>query len=478
MIPPHGPITLRRISPSAVEIPKKEPMLVPGKVYVSAELEATLDSASLQQVKHVAALPGIVGWSIAMPDIHIGYGFPIGGVAAFQEIGGIISPGGIGFDINCGVRLLTTNLSEAEVRPHIQKLITLLGKKVPTGTGKASEIALNHEELDNILREGSSWALRHGYATPEDIENTEEHGCLSDAQPSAVSHVAKTRGITQLGTLGAGNHFLEIQIVDRVDDARIANAYNLFPGQVVVLIHCGSRGVGHQICTDYLSLMQDEFPEIAASLPEKNLLYAPLSSALAQRYCGAMAAAANYAWCNRQIITHSVRTTFQQLFSDCTVKLLYDVSHNIAKREMHNVNGEIQALWVHRKGATRSFGPGNAEIPGAYRDYGQPVLIPGSMGTASWVLAGTIRSMTETFGSCCHGAGRSMSRTKALETISGESVRRSLAKNGVHVQGPARGLAEEAPSAYKDVDEVIRTVAQAGLAIPVARLIPLGVLKG
>jgi tRNA-splicing ligase RtcB (3'-phosphate/5'-hydroxy nucleic acid ligase) len=469
---------LKRVSPTTCIIPAEGAMLVPGKVYLSEALEAQATDGSLQQVAQVAALPGIVKESIAMPDMHIGYGFPIGGVAAFDSEEGIISPGGIGFDINCGVRVLVTDLHVQQVQPLIEELIDVMHKAVPTGNGRDSSIRLDHAQLESVLMQGSQWALKHGYATPQDIETTEEHGVLKDADYHAVSSRAKDRGVNQLGTLGAGNHFLEVQVVQKILDAEKARVYGLHEGQVIIMIHCGSRGVGHQVCTDYLKAMEEAFPEIASSLPERNLMYAPIQSELAKQYYKAMAAAANYAWANRQVIAHHVRASFQRLFPGCTVTQLYDVSHNIAKKEVHEVDGVQRELYVHRKGATRSFGPGRIEVCAQYRAVGQPVLIPGSMGTASYILAGAPGAMEETFGSSCHGAGRQLSRTKALETLKGEQVRRSLKDHGVYVKASGKGLAEEAPQAYKDVDEVIRVVAEAGIAVPVARCTPLGVLKG
>ena len=474
-------LQLKRISKTTCVIEQDSAMHVPGRVYLSEVLEAQIDDNCLEQVRNVAMLPGIVGASIAMPDMHIGYGFPIGGVAAFSEANGqgLISPGGIGFDINCGVRMLTTNLTKEDVEPFMEALLELLSKSVPVGSGRESSIRLSHAELDEVLQEGGGWARRKNYATDDDIEKTEEHGCLAGADPAAVSSFAKDRGVNQLGTLGAGNHFLEIQVVDKILHEQKASAFGITkPGQIVVMIHCGSRGLGHQVCTDYVRKMEDAFPDIAKSLPEKNLMYAPLTSELGKKYFAAMACAANFAWCNRQLITHHVRASFRRLFPQSEVRVLYDVSHNIAKHETHEVDGTHVQLCVHRKGATRAFGPGHADVCSAYRAYGQPVLIPGSMGTASYVLVGTTHAMTETFGSTCHGAGRKMSRTKALETIRGEQVRRDLHEKGIQVIAPGKGLAEEAPAAYKDVDEVIAVVAEAGIAVPVARVTPIGVLKG
>ncbi len=468
-----------RTSSTRLEVPKTGVMLVPARIYVSPVLEATIDEGAIDQAARVATLPGIVGASLAMPDAHSGYGFPIGGVAAFDAKTGIISPGGIGFDINCGVRLLTTNIDAEDARAVMDVYLDALSREVPVGMGRDSKIALSMQDLDDILVQGAQWALARGLGAPEDLVRTEERGCLAGANPNAVSARAKERGLTQLGTLGSGNHFLELQRVERILDPQRAAAYGLREGQLCILIHCGSRGVGHQICSDFLRAMDDAYPELMDALPEKNLLYAPIASELGVQYRAAMAAAANYAWCNRQVIAHNVRAVTQRLFPSAVVQQLYDVSHNIAKFESYEVDGVMRDLCVHRKGATRAFGPGNLEITEELRAHGQPVLIPGSMGTASWVLAGAAGAMTETFGSCCHGAGRAMSRTRALEELDGATVKRELAELGVHVKTPSvKGLAEEAPQAYKDVDEVIRVVAEAGIAVPVARLVPLGVLKG
>ncbi len=471
----------KRIASAVLQIEKEGAMRVPGRVFLSEKLESCITDGSLDQVKNVATLPGIVGASIAMPDMHIGYGFPIGGVAAFDaaaEGEGIVSPGGIGFDINCGVRLLLTSITYEQARPFLEALMELLVQAVPTGTSQG-KLKLTHEELAAVLREGSGWALRSGYATQADIDHTESAGCMASAAPSAVSHHAQDRGVHQLGTLGGGNHFLEVQRVDQILSESTANAYGLRKDQIVVLIHCGSRGVGHQVCTDYVRAMEDALPEVAAGLSDKNLMYAPLSHTLAKQYLGAMAAAANFAWANRQVITYHVRKAFERLFPNCSVTLLYDVSHNIAKFENYVVDGEERSLLVHRKGATRAFPPHHPEIPLVLRSAGQPVLVPGSMGTSSWVLSGALGSMTESFGSCCHGAGRQWSRSKALAELSVNDVRRSLQEQGILLRGSSsKGIVEEAPQAYKDIDEVIRVVADAGLAVPVARLVPLGVLKG
>lgn len=466
---------LTKVSKTQYSIPKTGGMHVPGKLFLSEELRSTVDEMSLQQVAKVACLPGIIGASIAMPDVHMGYGFPIGGVAAFDADTGIISPGGIGFDINCGVRMLTTDLTKDQVAPLIEPLFELFVKAIPTGTGRVSSIKLTHTELDEVLSKGSQWALEHGYATQEDIDNTEERGKL-EADPSKVSHRAKDRGITQLGTLGAGNHFLEVQTVDTIFDEEKAKAFGLKKNQVVIMIHCGSRGLGHQVCSDYLRSMEDS--HYGAELTDKNLMYAPLQSKLGQEYLAAMNAAANFAWCNRQIITHHVRKAVQRLFPGSTVNLLYDVSHNIAKKEYYLIDGVERHVCVHRKGATRAFPPDHPSVTLKYREHGQPVLIPGSMGTASYILAGAPGAMTESFGSSCHGAGRKMSRHAAIQLVKGETLRRELKDQGIFVMGSGKGIAEEAPLAYKDVDEVIQVVTDAGLAFAVAKCKPFGVLKG
>lgn len=379
---------------------------------------------------------------------------------------------------NCGVRLLLTDLTLERVAPLREELVELLAHDVPAGT-RASSIRLEHAQLDEVLKEGSGWALRNGYCEPSDIERTEELGCMAGAESRFVSHHAKDRGVHQLGTLGSGNHFIEVQRVERIMDSAIAEVFGLRKDQIVVLIHCGSRGLGHQVCTDYLRAMEEELPELADELADRNLMYAPLNHELAKRYLGAMAAAANFAWCNRQVITHHTRKALRRLFPGCSVRVLYDVSHNIAKRETHRVDGVETEVLVHRKGATRAFGPGHEAVCAPLRAAGQPVLVPGSMGTASYVLAGLQHSMDETFGSCCHGAGRRWSRSHANQTLTAASVRRSLEEQGIAIRGAsAKGVVEEAPEAYKDVDEVIRVVAEEGLAQPVARLTPIGVVKG
>ncbi len=461
-------------------IPAEGEMQVPLRVYASPQLFGKLSAdGSLSQGKNVAALPGIVSAALMMPDAHQGYGFPIGGVAAFDAEEGIVTPGGIGFDINCGVRLLSTSLSAETVRERIDGLLDKLFSAIPSGVGVESDIRLDAKELDAVLSGGSAWALSHGYGLPEDAALAEEEGSLP-ADPSKVSQRAKARGRKQLGTLGSGNHFLEVQAVEKIYDKETAAAFGIIgKGQVMIMIHCGSRGLGHQVCSDYLRKMADAFPEIMASLPEKDLMYAPLSSSLAQDYLSAMNAAANFAWANRQVIAHRARKAFSSVFPSAEVHALYDVAHNIAKRETHIVDGEPRSLLVHRKGATRAFGPQDGRVPLPYRRYGQPVLIPGSMGTASYVLVGTPEAMEETFGSSAHGAGRTMSRVQAKRDYPAEKVRSDLLSKNIHVKAASlKGISEEAPLAYKDIDEVVRVTEEAGISRPVARLVPIGVIKG
>ncbi len=468
------------VSQTKYIIPKTGSMRVPGKLFLSKKLLANIKDVSIQQVRNVANLPGIVGYSIGMPDMHMGYGFCVGGVSAFRLDGGIVSPGGIGFDINCGVRVLSSNLLLSDVDKLIDSLLELLFTNIPCGVGRKSSNPLSDDMLNDVLSRGALWALDKGYATEHDIIRTEERGVFSGAKPKFVSARARARGKAQLGTLGAGNHFLELQVVDKIFDARVAEAFGfLKEGQVVVMIHCGSRGLGHQVCTDYLKLIEQEFPDIMNSLQEKNLAYAPLSSRLAHDYLGAMRAAANFAFCNRQIIAHKARISFRRLFPSARLTQVYDVAHNIAKQEQHVVDGKKIDVLVHRKGATRAFPKGHEAICDELRPYGQPVLIPGSMGTASYVLVGTPKAMEETFGSSAHGAGRVMSRTQAKRDFNGLAVSNNLKSRNILVRAASiKGIAEEAPEVYKDVDEVISVTAKAGIAMPVVRLVPIGVIKG
>ena len=465
-------------------IPKKGAMRVPGLVFSSAQLMPGIkDEQSLLQVVNVATLPGIVKHSLAMPDIHWGYGFPIGGVAAFRMEDGIVSPGGVGYDINCGVRLVTTALVASEIRPRIKELVGALFKNIPTGVGSRGKIRLSTKEEKKVALEGSSWAVKKGLGTNEDLARTEDQGVIRGADPETVSERAYKRGHDQLGTLGSGNHFLEIETVEEIYDHEIASAFNLFEGQLTVLIHSGSRGFGHQVCDDFLKKMGTQVRESGFDLPDRQLACAYIKSGSGQRYLSAMACAANYAWANRQIIMHWTRETFEKVLEisprELKMELLYDVCHNIAKIEKHVVDKKDATLCVHRKGATRSLPPGHPDVPEIYRSVGQPVLIPGDMGTHSYVLAGSQRALEETFGSTCHGAGRVLSRKQAIKTARGRAINRELEDKGIYVQSRGKTtLMEEMPEAYKDISHVVEAVHMAGLAKKVAKLRPLGVIKG
>ncbi len=475
-----------RITPYIHEIPRnhRPDMRVPARFYADgALLDMALDDKSLDQLVNTATLPGIVKYALAMPDIHQGYGFPIGGVIATALPDGVISPGGVGYDINCGVRLLATHLDYEEVLPHLDKLASALQANCPSGVGRGGEIRLKTHELDRLVTEGSQWALKNGYATEMDLERTEENGRLAGADPGKVSDRAKKRGLGQIGTLGAGNHFIEVDRVDEIFDEKAAQRMGLFPGQIVAQIHCGSRGFGHQICTDYVKQFQKVIHKYGIQLPDRELVCAPLNSPEGQDYLAAMKAAANYAFVNRQVLTFLIRRSFEEALRGkvhkTTVYQIYDIAHNMAKIETHDVDGRQLEVCVHRKGATRAFGPGSPVLPDVYRDIGQPVLVPGSMGTASWVLVGTAGSMAQSFGSTCHGAGRTMSRSQAKREIRGTELRAKLEESGIHVRaGSMAGLAEEAPTAYKDVDRVIEVVHGAGIAKKVARIVPVAVVKG
>lgn len=450
-------------------------------VYASEPImEEIRRDQSLAQAMNVATLPGIVGPSLAMPDIHQGYGFPIGGVAALDMENGVVSPGGVGFDINCGVRLVRTNLNEPEVRERLKPLIDQLFRDVPCGMGTRGRISLADTEIQGVLRDGAVWTVEHGYGEARDPEFAEAGGRLKGALPEKVSDRAKKRGAGQLGTLGSGNHFLEVLYVEAVHDEPAAAAMGLAGEQVVVLIHSGSRGLGHQVCTDYVALMNEVMPRYGIVLPDRQLACVPIQSEEGQAYLGAMKAAANFAWANRQAILHFVRAAFRRIFGDsATLDLIYDVCHNIAKQEVHEVDGQQRDVLVHRKGATRAFPAGHPEIPKAYADVGQPVFVPGSMGTASWVLAGQPGSMKHTFGSACHGAGRLLSRTAVRKGKDAREEQRKLEAMGILVRSESRdGILEELPEAYKDVDEVIEVMDGAGIAKKVARLRPMGVIKG
>ena len=450
-------------------------------VYSSHKLLSHIQKdQSLAQAMNVATLPGIVGSSLAMPDIHQGYGFPIGGVAATDLQEGVVSPGGVGFDINCGVRLLRSTLDRSEVKDRMKPLIDQVFRDVPCGTGTEGRVKLKRGDIDEVLTHGSRWMVENGYGEEGDVERAEERGALKSAAPRKVSDRAKERGAPQLGTLGSGNHFLEVQYVDRVHDPVAAGAMGIEQDQVVVLIHSGSRGLGHQVCTDYVALMNQVMPKYGINLPDRQLACAPTQSEEGQSYLGAMAAAANFAWANRQGITHFLRDAFRRIFGDdVRLSLIYDVCHNIAKRETYQISGQEKEVLVHRKGATRAFPPGHSELPDIYRPVGQPVFVPGSMGTASWVLLGQQRAVEESFGSVCHGAGRLLSRTAVRKGKNIGEERRKLEEAGILVRSESRdGILEELPEAYKDVDEVIEVVHHAGLAKKVARLRPMGVIKG
>ncbi|MCA9485340.1 MAG: RtcB family protein [Nanoarchaeota archaeon] len=467
-----------QINPNINKISKEKNMKVPGVVFASPQLFSKIkQDKTLEQIKNVATLPGIVEKSIAMPDAHQGYGFPVGGVAAFNLKTGVISPGGIGYDINCGVRLLASNITKEKFLEKRSQMLKELDSKVPSGVSKNSELRLTDKEISEVLLKGSRWALEKGFAVPEDLENTEDSGCIPGADPKKVSQKARGRGHAQLGTLGSGNHFLEVQVVEEIFNQETAKTFGLKKNQVVVLIHCGSRGLGHQTCSDYIKKMEDEFG--FDHLADRELACAPLKSQVAKDYIGAMNAAANFAFCNRQIITHKTRESFKTFFPKSSLKVVYDIAHNIAKFEDLEIKGKTTKLCVHRKGATRSFGPRRKELPKDYQKTGQPIFIPGSMGTYSYVLVGTKEAEKISFASTAHGAGRVMSRTKAKQTLSIEKVKANLKSHGVIFKaGSDQGLLEEAPESYKDVSEVVRVSDELGIGKLVAKLKPLAVVKG
>jgi tRNA-splicing ligase RtcB (3'-phosphate/5'-hydroxy nucleic acid ligase) len=455
-------------------------MRVPGVIFATRELVEDMDDKVREQVTNVASLPGIVAASYAMPDAHWGYGFPIGGVAAFAaEEGGVVSAGGVGFDISCGVRTLHTGLRVADVNAQKARLADVLYARIPAGLGSTGAIRLSAAGMAAMLKGGARWAVQQGYGTEADLARIEEHGCAAGADPAAVSEQAKKRQRDEMGTLGSGNHYLEVQVVSEIFNEAAARAYGLTAGDVVVSIHCGSRGLGHQIGTDYLREMVVAAPAAGITLPDRELACAPLQSALGQRYLGAMRAGINCALANRQILTHLARQAFAEVFPGVQLPLLYDVSHNTCKEETHTVEGSKRRLFVHRKGATRAFGPGHPELPPEYAKVGQPVLIGGSMGTASYVLAGAAGTEERAFGSACHGAGRAMSRHEATRRWRGRALVDDLAARGILIRSPSsRGVAEEAPLAYKDVSAVVDAADHAGLAGKVARLLPLVCIKG
>ena len=463
-------------------IPKsyKQGMRIDGLVYADDELIKQIEKDQTKdQVANVATLPGLVGRSLAMPDAHQGYGFCIGGVAAADIDEGIVSAGGVGFDINCGVRLLSSPFEIKDVKPKLEQMLNQLFRDIPCGTGRKGLLDVTKTELDNVLRDGAQWAVKNDYGREEDIFHIEDYGKISNADPALVSSHAKDRGHHQLGTLGSGNHFLEIQVVTDVYDDEVAVRFNLYKDQIVILIHSGSRGLGHQVCTDYLDIMQGGMRKYNISVVDRQLACVPIKSSEGQNYLKAMAASANFAFANRQMITHWTREVFQRMVGSGNLKIVYDVCHNIAKYEDHEVDGFRKRVLVHRKGATRAFPKDHPALPEELRGVGQPVLIPGSMGTCSYVLVGTDRAMKETFGSSCHGAGRAKSRTQAKKETSADQLLKEMKSKGIFVRGETRsGLTEEKPDAYKDVNRVVEVVHGAGIARKVAKLVPLAVMKG
>ncbi len=492
----NGP--LNKVDDFRYKIPKsyKPFMRTDGLIYLNDELHRVIkDDRAPEQVANVAALPGIIGPSMAMPDIHWGYGFPIGGVAAIDADDGVVSPGGVGYDINCGVRLVRTDLTEDDVRSNIRALVDAMFRNVPSGLGSKGKVHISKAELETVLEEGARWAVENGYGWDEDLERLEENGVLDGADHSVISNRAKQRGMPQLGSLGAGNHFLEIQRVDEIYEPEIGRKFGITDrGQIAVMIHTGSRGCGYQICDDQLKELEKYFHKEKSrgsyvsrkfdiELPDRQLVCAPMGSRPAERYMKAMRCAANYAWTNRQMIVHWIREAFEQVLDSSAeemgMEIVYDVAHNMAKIEEHRFEGKRRKMVVHRKGATRAFGPGRKEVPQRYRDVGQPVLIPGDMGTASYLLAGTESAMEESWGSTCHGAGRLMSRSKAKRKFRGSRLIDSLGERGIYIRAASkRVVAEEAPGAYKNVSAVVDTTEGAGISKTVARLTPLGVVKG
>lgn len=484
---------VKKISKHEYELPKIDNMIVPGKLFLSEKLFNLLEEDAIKQVANVANLPGILKYSIGLPDMHVGYGFPIGGVAAFDMDEGVISPGGVGYDINCSVRVLRTNLKRQDIEKKKKEIVEGIYKKIPSGVGRGSAFNISKQELNKLLETGARYMVEKGYGEKKDYLHTEEEGCIKGADAKNVSERAIKRGIGQLGTVGAGNHFLEIQYVDEIYDKKVAKVLGLEENQVTIMIHCGSRGLGHQVATDYIEKMENEygFKNLPSSEQssgivrqfaverDRELINAPIKSKLGKDYFSAMACAANFAFANKQLITHWTREEMKKFFPDIKIDVIYDICHNIAKMEEHIVDGKKKMVCVHRKGATRAFGPGRKEIPEDYKEIGQPVLIPGSMGTASYILVGTKKAEELTFGSTVHGAGRVESRSKALRELKGEDIQRSLNKKGIEVKaGSWKSLVEEAPEAYKDIDEVVRVVDELGISKKVARLKPMVVIKG
>jgi len=476
---------IKKIRDNVYEVPGSynKKMRASGRLYIDDESFEALEEGAVQQIVNVACLPGVFRYSIAMPDIHFGYGFPIGGVGAFNMRNGVVSPGGVGFDINCGVRLIRSNLRQEDVQDHLDELVDALFKNIPSGVGSKGKVKLSKEDINKVLDYGAEWAVENGYGWEEDLEVLEENGRIKAADSSEVSDKAKKRGIPQLGSLGSGNHFLEIQVVDEVYNEEVAEVYGLEKGMIVIMVHTGSRGCGHQVCSDYLRLMDKAYKNYKIDIADRQLACAPLDSKEAQSYLKAMYAAANYAWANRQMITHWIRESFEDVLGksarDMDMQIVYDVAHNIAKEETHDFNGRDVDVLVHRKGATRAFGPGREEVPLKYREVGQPVLIPGTMGTASYVLHGTQTAMEETFGSTAHGAGRVLSRSQAKKDYNPDDIVNNMESNGIKIKATSKNvIAEEAPGAYKDVDSVVRVSDSTGIAKLVCKVKPLAVTKG
>jgi tRNA-splicing ligase RtcB len=479
-------ITPNKISNNVyrIDADSSKGMKVPVTIYADeALISKMMTDRTLSQAMNVATLPGIQSSAVVLPDGHEGYGFPVGGVAAMDAEEGMISPGGVGYDINCGVRLLRMNLSEKQVRPKLKELVTDLFNSIPSGVGSEGTVKLNYSQLDEVLVRGVNWAIDHGYGTKDDADVCEENGQIKNADPNKVSNTARKRGAPQLGSLGSGNHFLEVQKIEKIYDEEAAKRMGIQEGNITVLIHCGSRGFGHQICSDYLRVSEQALKKYNISLPDRELACVPNTSEEGESYRKAMFAALNFAWSNRQMLTHWTRKSFERVFksteSDLDMKLVYDVAHNIAKVEKHKIDGKEKSVVVHRKGATRAFPANRDEIPLKYRDLGQPVLIPGSMGTGSWILLGKPNSMNLSFGSTAHGAGRMMSRSKARRDFTEEQVKKSLSDKGIFIKSLTRdGVVEETPEAYKDVDAVVNVSHDLGIATKVAKLVPIGVIKG
>ncbi len=477
-------VKFKKIHDYLWEIPKENKMNVPGRIYASKPMiDKILADNSPLQVQNVSQLPGIVNYSMAMPDIHWGYGFPIGGVAAFDMNSGVISPGGVGYDINCGVRLLRTAITRSDIQGKIPELVDNLFHYIPSGVGSKGDFKVSEKDLKQVMVKGARWIVEQGYGDESDLEKIEEHGQMEGADPATVSDKAIKRGLPQLGTLGSGNHFVEIQYVEEVYDDYLAKRLGLFPGQITVTIHTGSRGFGYQICDDYIRTMIQASQKYGIELPDRQLCCAPINSPEGQRYFAAMVCAVNYAFANRQVISYWVKEAFMRSLNlspkQVQFDTVYEVAHNIAKIETHIVEGKQRQFCVHRKGATRAFGPGRVELPEIYRDIGQPVLIPGDMGRCSYVLIGTDTAMEQTFGSTCHGAGRLLSRNQAIKVAKGRAIHRELEDQGIIARAASRGtMAEEIPEAYKDVSEVVDAVVGAGISKKVAKLRPLGVIKG